>query len=148
MKDACNHHHCSQWWHHIGGIFSECSNCHTTADVWYSAVWWAQLGKTTTPISNYNNDGQHSSLKQIWRPWDWRQPGDVYYAPSFLANPGRIASMMNGKVLSMWPNMVSYVLMHNVNSGESMIVARVVIHLLSFARGQSNIHVYEICDMA
>ena len=65
----------------------------------------------TTPLTGFNNDGSKSSLKQIWRPWDWRMPADIQYARSFLENSGRISSMMNGKVLAAVPNVISYVTM-------------------------------------
>ncbi len=113
MESACDWHHCDAWWKGI-----ECGFCKATASVWSDAVWNAQRGKTTTPISGFNNDGSTSSLKQIWRPWDWRMPADIKYARSFLESSGRIASMMNGKVITVVPNTVSYLTMGDPNNGK------------------------------
>ena len=122
MRSACDWHHCDAWWK----IFSTCPACHATADTWYSAVDFMSSGLNvfppqplpTTPLTGFNNDGSKSSLKQIWRPWDWRMPADIQYARSFLEHPARISSMMHGKVLTAeGSNAVSYVSMFPWNSG-------------------------------
>ncbi len=107
MMSACDWHHCDAWWKKI----TECPACHATAIGWSNAVIFMSLGQPTTPLTGFNNDGSKSSLKQIWRPWDWRMPADIRYARSFLENSGRILSMMNGKVLTAVPNVILYVTM-------------------------------------
>jgi hypothetical protein len=113
MYSACDWHHCNAWWKGF-----ECFFCKATADAWYDAALNAQIGKTTTPISGFNNDGETSSLKQIWRPWDWRMPAGITFARSFLESSGQIASMMNGKVITVVPNAVSYLTMGDPNNGK------------------------------
>jgi hypothetical protein len=122
--------------------------CLTQAGVWFTIVSVAQKGNPTSAL--IANDASKSSLKQIWRPWDWRQPGDVNYAVAFLANPGRIASMMNGKIITVYPNSMSDVWMSPWEQGECKIfsISQVVIYLFSIARGQSNTNLFGICDMA
>jgi hypothetical protein len=113
MLEACDWHWSNNWLVWI--------NCRATAGIWGDAVWNEQekQGKPTTPIGEFFPfDGQASSLKQIWRPWDWRMPADIQYARSFLEHPARISSMMHGKVLTAeGSNAVSYVSMFPWNSG-------------------------------
>jgi len=70
--------------------------------IWEGGVKLAQSGKPTTPLTWVKGfeGALHTSLKQIWRPWDWRLPRiDVNYLDGFLSEGGEVASMMNGKVL-------------------------------------------------
>jgi len=112
MKSACAWHHCNGWWKSV-----ECAACHSTAEVWYGVVYGITVSNsyTTTPVANFD-DASKTSLKQIWRPWDWRMNTHVTYARSFLEKSGRISSMMHGKVLHAAPNVVSQVVMRGCDA--------------------------------
>ncbi|KAL7426602.1 hypothetical protein ACHAXM_001127, partial [Skeletonema potamos] len=100
MYSACDWDKCSGW----DVVLGVCAFCKRTADAWAVIIYSSSVGKSTIDFEHENSSRfrgvGYTSLKQFWRPWDWRMPrDDINYVDGFLSSPGEIASMMNGKKL-------------------------------------------------